>query len=81
MSQKQIGSPELFTRLYGPDVLNSDYALKKAIFQTTPSDILLLTPSSRAAGLSSVLIIKAIMPPTTNWAIYNVQTTGMRGFS
>ena len=80
MSQKQIGSPELFTRLYGPDVLNSDYALKKAIFQTTPSDITLLTPSSRAAGLSSVLIIKAIMPPTTDWAIYNIQTTGMRGF-
>ena len=80
ISQKQIGSPELFTRLYGPDVLNSDYALKKAIFQTTPSDITLLTSSGRAAGLSSVLIIKAIMPPTTDWAIYNIQTTGMRGF-
>jgi hypothetical protein len=80
MSQKQIGSPELFTRLYGPDVLSSDYALKKAIFQTTPSDITLLTSSGRAAGLSSVLIIKAIMPPTTDWAIYNIQTTGMRGF-
>ena len=80
ISQKEIRSPELFTRLYGPDVLNSDYALKKAIFQTTPSDITLLTPSDRAAGLSFVLIIKAIMPPTTDWAIYNIQTTGMRGF-
>jgi len=80
MSQKEIGSPELFTRLYGPNVLDSDYALKKAIFQTTPSDITLFTPSGKAAGLSSVLIIKAIMPPTTDWAIYNIQTTGMRGF-
>jgi len=80
MFRDKIASPELFTRLYGPDVLNSDYSLKKAIFQTTPSDITLLTPSGRAAGLSSVLIIKAIMPPTTDWAIYNIQTTGMRGF-
>jgi hypothetical protein len=76
----KIASPELFTRLYGPDVLNSDYALKKAIFETTPSDITLLTPSNRAAGLTSVLIIKAIMPPTTDWAIYKIQTTGLRGF-
>jgi hypothetical protein len=76
----KIANPELFTRLYGPDVLNSDYALKKAIFQTTPSEITLLTTSGKAAGLSSVLIIKAIMPPTTDWAIYNIQTTGMKGF-
>jgi hypothetical protein len=80
MFQKKYASPELFTRLYGPNVLNSDYALKKAIYQTTPSDITLLTSSGKAAGLSSVLIIKAIMPPTTDWAIYNIQTTGMRGF-
>lgn len=78
--RNKIASPELLTRLYGPDVLNSDYALKKAIFETTPSDITLLTPSNKAAGLTSILIIKAIMPPTTDWAIYNIQTTGLRGF-
>ena len=76
----KIGSPELFTRLYGADVLHSDYTLKKAIFETTPSDITLATPSGRAAGLSSVLVMKAIMPPTTDWAIYNIQTAGLRGF-
>jgi len=80
MFQDKIASPELFTRLYGPDILNSDYAFRKAIFQTTPNDITLLTPAGKAAGLSSVLIIKAIMPPTTDWAIYNIHTTGMRGF-
>ena len=80
MFRDKIGTPELFTELYGPGVLTSDYSLKKAIFQTTPRDITLLTPSGRAAGLSSVLIIKAIMPPTTDWAIYNIQTTGTRGF-
>jgi hypothetical protein len=80
MFRDKIASPELFTTLYGPEVLNSDYALKKAIFETTPSDITLLTPVGRAAGLSSVLIIKAVMPPTTDWAIYNIKTTGLRGF-
>jgi hypothetical protein len=80
MFRDKNASPELFTRLYGPAVLNSDYSLKKAIYETTPSDITLLTPSGKAAGLSSVLIIKAIMPPTTDWAIYNIQTSGLRGF-
>jgi hypothetical protein len=80
MFRNKIASPELFTRLYGPDVLNSDYALKKAIFRTTPSDISLLTSSSRAAGLGSVLVIKAIMPPTTDWAIFNIQSNVLKGF-
>jgi hypothetical protein len=76
----KLASPELFTRLYGPDVLNSDYTLKKAIFETTPSDITLATSSDKAAGLGSVLMMKAIMPSTTDWAIYNIQTAGFRGF-
>jgi hypothetical protein len=80
MFRDKIGTPELFTRLYGPEVLNSDYALKKAIFRTTPSDITLSTSSTRAAALSSVLMMKAIMPPTTDWAIYDIQATSMKGF-
>jgi len=80
MFRNKIASPELFAGLYGSDVLQSDYALQKAIFETTPSEINLLTPAKRASGLSSVLLIKAIMPPTTDWAIYNVKSTNFRGF-
>jgi hypothetical protein len=80
MFRNKIASPELFAGLYGSDVLQSDYALQKAIFETTPSEINLLTPANRASGLSSVLLIKAIMPPTTDWAIYNVESTKFRGF-
>jgi hypothetical protein len=72
--------PELFTSLYGPDVLRSDYELKKAIFETTPSEITLLTPSNRAAGFASVIMIKAIMPPTTDWAIFNIRNKSLMGF-
>jgi hypothetical protein len=73
-------SPELFTSLFGPDVLSSDYELKKAIFETTPSEVTLLTPSNRAAGFTTVIMIKAIMPPTTDWAIYNIRNKNMKGF-
>jgi hypothetical protein len=72
--------PELFTRLYGPDVLQSDYELKKAIFETSPREVTLLTPSSRAVGLSLVLVIKAAMSPTTDWAIYNIRNESLKGF-
>ena len=76
----KTASPDLCTKLYCQDVLKSDYAVRKAIFETTPSDITLLTPSGRAAGLTYVIFIKAIMPPTTDWAIYNIETAGLRGF-
>lgn len=80
ISTGDIHYQQLFTRLYGPDVLRSDYQLHNAIFQTTPRQVGLLTPTDRAAGLSAVLIMKAIMPPTTDWAIYNVRSNEFRGF-
>jgi len=80
MSKNQALDPRLFTAIYGSEVLSSDYALHKAIFETTPSQITLFTPANRAAGLSSVILIKAIMPPTTDWAIYNVRSNDFKGF-
>jgi hypothetical protein len=80
MFRNKIARPELFTGLYGPGVLQSDYALKKAVFETTPSKINLLTPAKEAAGLSSVLLMKAVMPPTTDWAIYRIQSKSFKGF-
>ncbi len=80
MTKSKTPDPELFKVIYGPDVLRSDYALHKAIFETTPSQINLLTPTNRAAGLSSVIVIKAIMPATTDWAIYNIRSSNFKGF-
>jgi hypothetical protein len=80
MFRDKSASPELFTGLYGSGVLHSDYELQKAIFETTPGKVTLLTPSNRAAGFAAVLLIKAIMPPTTDWAIYNVRSESLRGF-
>lgn len=80
MSKSKTPDPKLFEAMYGPEVLQSDYALHKAIFAATPGQITLFTPSSRAAGLSAVLLIKAIMPPTTDWAIYNIRSNDFKGF-
>lgn len=80
ITKSKTPDPELFKVMYGPEVLRSDYTLYKAIFETTPSQINLFTPANRAAGLSAVLSIKAIMPPTTDWAIYNIQSQNFRGF-
>lgn len=79
-SKDKTLDPELFAALYGRDVLNSDYTLKKAIYQTTPSQINLFTPENRAIGLSSVILIKGIMPPTTDWQIYQITSGDLRGF-
>jgi hypothetical protein len=80
MSKDKTPDPKLFEGIYGSEVLRSDYALHKAIFETTPSQITLFTPANRAAGLSSVILIKAIMPPTTDWAIYNIRSKDFEGF-
>jgi len=80
MTERKTVDPELFKAMYGPEVLRSDYTLHKAIFETTPNQITLLTPANRAAGLSSIIIIKAIMPPTTDWAIYNIRSKNLKGF-
>lgn len=80
LSRNKTVDPKLFEAMYGPEVLRSDYALHKAIFETTPSQITLFTPANRAAGLSSIILIKAIMPPTTDWAIYNIRCDDYDGF-
>lgn len=80
LAKSKTPDPELFKAMFGPEVLRSDYALQKAIFETTPSQINLFTPANRAAGLSAVILIKALMPPTTDWAIFRIQSENFKGF-
>jgi hypothetical protein len=80
MSKDKTPDPKLFAAIYGSEVLRSDYALHKAIFETTPGQITLLTPANRAMGLSMVILIKAIMPPTTDWAIFKIRSKAFKGF-
>jgi hypothetical protein len=72
--------PELFVRSYGQEVLQSDYSLMKAIFETSPRSITLFTPAHKAAGLASVMVIKALVPPLGDSEIYNVRSKNFQGF-
>lgn len=80
LSREKNIDPQLFAQIYGPQVLRSDYALQKAIFETTPAQITPFTTRSRAAGLMSITIVKAIMPPTSDWGIYNIASNEFKGF-
>ena len=80
LSRDKTPDPVFFSRIYGPQVLHSDYTLQQAIFEATPSQITLFTPAKRAVGLSLVIALKAVMPPTTDWAIYSVRSKVFEGF-
>lgn len=80
LSRDKTPDPQVFAAMYGSEVLRSDYALHKAIFEATPSQINLLTPSNRAAGLTMVLMVKGLMITTTDRAIYNIRSKDFKGF-
>ncbi len=80
LAKDKTPSPDVFAKVYGPQVLHSDYELYDALYKTTPSQITLTTPSNKAAGLGVALLVKAIAPPTTDWAIFHVQSKRTKGF-
>jgi hypothetical protein len=80
LAKDKTPSPDVFAKVYGPQVLHSDYELYDTLYRTTPRQIALATPSDWAAGLGVMLMVKAIMPPTTDWAIFHVQSKSARGF-
>lgn len=80
IAKSKTPSHDLFKAIYGPDALRSDYALHRAIFETTPSQVTLFTPANRAAGLSMVILIKGIMLPATDSAIYRIRSKDFKGF-
>ena len=72
--------PQVVSMIAGPDALSSDYAFDQAIFEATPGQITPFTPRYRAGALASVLTAKAIMPPTTDSAIFRIQSGFFKGF-
>lgn len=50
LAKDKTPDPDLFAKIYGPQVLHSDYTLYDALYKTTPSQITLATPSNRAKG-------------------------------
>jgi hypothetical protein len=65
---------------YGPSAVASDYNFTNAVLTTSPRDVTLFSRSDRMGALNMILLAKAIMPPTTDWAIYNVHSKEFKGF-
>jgi hypothetical protein len=72
--------PHTVAAFAGPDAMTSDYAFDKAVFETTPSQITPFLGSRRAYALTLVLITKTSMPPTSDYAIFNIQSDHFHGF-
>ena len=72
--------PMIFRRMYGDQVLQSDYALLKAVYNATPRKITLFSSRQDAVGLSMILIVKAIIAPTADSEIYSIRSKDFQGF-
>jgi hypothetical protein len=67
--------------LYGEDILQSDYLLKRAILEATPDKVGLLTPRKDAVGIAMLLITKGvIMPRGAETGIFRIRTGNFEGF-
>jgi len=74
------GSTELFKRMYGEDVVHSDYAFKRAIYEATPRKITLLTSQQDAIGLWTIIFMKSITAPMLDSEIYSIRSRDFQGF-
>ncbi len=72
---------ENFRKIYGDDVLQSDYSLMRLILETTPSTIAMSSSKERDASQEMLLIVKAICTPgDPNSGIFNVKGKEFLGF-
>lgn len=68
-------------RLYGDEVLGSDYSLADLILEATPQRVGLFSDRRQAVGTMMLLVLKGIMiPPGGETGIFKVQTHNFRGF-
>jgi hypothetical protein len=71
----------IFRKLYGDEVLESDYNFKRLILESTPDKITLLTSSQTAASQWVLLMLKAIcVPGDPNSGIFAVRGKAFKGF-
>jgi hypothetical protein len=74
------GYTEVIKRMYGENVLHSDYAFKRAIYESTPRKITLLTSRQDAVGLSMIILMKSVMAPMLDSEIYTIRSKDFQGF-
>jgi hypothetical protein len=71
---------EGFRHLFGEQAFQSDYELKRAIFESTPSSVTLFTPIPTIVSRAVMLIMKAVMLPGNDTEIYTIRSGNFKGF-
>jgi hypothetical protein len=72
---------ETFRKVYGDEVLRSDYNFMRLILETTPDKITLLSTKKTAVSQGLLLTVKAIcVPGDPNSGIFAVQGKKFKGF-
>ena len=72
---------ETFRKVYGDEVLRSDYNFMRLILETTPDKITLLSTKKTAVSRGLLLTVKAIcVPGDPNSGIFAVQGNEFKGF-
>jgi hypothetical protein len=73
--------PENFRRLCGEEAVQSDYALKRLILETTPEQVTLLSRREDAARSAMLLVMKGVMIPRGGESgIFRVRNEKFQGF-
>jgi hypothetical protein len=80
-TEKQFpGYTDVFKGMFGENVLRSDYAFKRAIYECTPRKITLLTSRQDTVGLSMILLMKSGITPMVDSEIYTIRSKDFQGF-
>jgi hypothetical protein len=73
-------TPDAFRSVYGDAALQSDYAFRRLMLDTVPSQITPFIARRDAARATILLTIKAIAMPQTDSGLYLIQTADRKGF-
>ena len=71
---------ETIRRVFGDKPLQSDYEMYRAMLETTPSKVTLLTPQPQATGYAMMLVTKAIAMPPADTGLFSIDTDKFNGF-
>jgi hypothetical protein len=71
---------EGFRHVFGEQAFQSDYELKRAIFESTPNSVTLFTPIPTIVSRAMMLTIKAIIVPGNDTEIYTIRSGNFKGF-
>lgn len=68
-------------KLYGPDALDSDYALHRRILDATPAKVTPFSSRSDAVSSAMLVMVKGIMlPAAAESGLFHVTASGYEGF-